>query len=200
MSLLKDLQSHLVSTPLNLIEPIRAKYPTSNTLPHSTNTGSYPIGGIFVSPELSNITRGEWLELGEDFSDHRILFFDIDMFQLLGRHKNFTAVRTIRRLQCNDPRTVHAYNSILERQYQFHNDANKLAGLDATIKDMPTSQQLVALNKLDRINTQLIKHAERRCRKLRMGAHPFTPQTAKLGLSIEFWRALIRKLEGPNIS
>ena len=72
--------------------------------------------------------------------------------------------------------------------------------MDATIKDMPTPQQIMALNKIDNINTQLIKHAERHCRKLRMGARPFTPQTAKLGLTIEFWRALIRKLEGKNIS
>ena len=77
---------------------------------------SYPIDGIFVSPELIDIVRGGWLELGEGFSDHRILYFDIDMHQLLGKHKNSTAVRSIRRLQCNDPRTVKTYNAM---QIQF---------------------------------------------------------------------------------
>lgn len=116
LSVLKDLQSHLISEPLNLVDPIRQKYPSTTALPPTTTMGSYPIDSIFVSPELTNIIRGGWLELGEGFSDHRILYFDIDMLQLLGKHKNSTAVRNIRRLQCNDPRTVKAYNSILERQ------------------------------------------------------------------------------------
>ena len=55
LSEMKDLQSHLVSDPLSLIDPIRAKYPTTNPLPPTTNTGSYHIDSIFVSQQLSDI-------------------------------------------------------------------------------------------------------------------------------------------------
>ena len=33
-----------------------------------------------------------------------------------------------------------------------------------------------------------------------MGAHPCTPKTVKLGLTIEHWHALINKHEGNDIS
>ena len=95
---------------------------------------------------------------------------------------------------------MNAFNKCLERQYKHHNVHHTLAQLDSAITSHPTKRQLSALHRLDRINTQLILHAEKKCRKLRMGAHPYTPQTAKLGLTIEFWRALIRKHEGHNIS
>ena len=41
---------------------------------------------------------------------------------------------------------------------------------------------------------------QKKCRKLRMGSLPYTPKTAKLGLTIEFWRSLIKKQEGKNVS
>ena len=94
---MKDLQTHLISEPLSLVDPFA----------QSINTGSYPIDSIFVSPQLSDIVRGGWLELGEGYIDHRVLYFDIDMYKFLGKHKNFTTTKKIRRLQCNDPRTVN---------------------------------------------------------------------------------------------
>lgn len=200
LSLNLDLQSHLTAEPLNLVDPIRSKYPTDQPLPPTTTKGSYPIDGIFMSPEIADIVRGGWLELGVGFSDHRILYIDVDMFKFLGKHKNSTAPHKIRRLQCRDPRTIHAFNTCLEKQYKYHNVHNKLTLLDTAITTQPTQEQLAALYRLDNINTQLIIHAEKKCRKLRMGAHPYTPETAKLGLTIEFWRALIRKHEGHNIS
>lgn len=197
---MKDLQTHLTSEPISLIDPIRYKYPISGPFPPTTSTGSYPIDSIFVSPQLNDIVRGGWLEIGVGYSDHRILYFDIDMFKFLGKHKNSTAVKKIRRLQCNDPRTVHAFNDRLEKQYQYHNVHATLQKLDSEITTPPSPEQIRTLQRLDSINTQLIINAEKKCRKLRMGAKPYTPETAKLGLTIEFWRSLIKKLEGHNIS
>ena len=126
-------------------------------MPPTTNTGSYPIDSIFVSPTLSDIVRGGWLELG----DHRALYFDIDMYKFLGKHKNSTAAKKIRRLQCNDPRTVNVFNDRLERQYKFHNVHHKLQQLENEIHTTPTQAQLQALLRLENINTQLIQHAEK---------------------------------------
>ena len=116
LSLQLDLHSHLTSAPLNLVDPIRAKYPSTTPLPPPPTTkGSYPIDGIFMSPEISDIVKGGWLELGVGYNDHRILYIDVDMFKFLGKHKNSTAAHKIRRLQCRDPRTVNAYNKCLEQ-------------------------------------------------------------------------------------
>ena len=84
---MRDLHSHLTTKSLNLIDPIRAKYHITSPLPPTTTTGSYPIDGIFVSPELMDIICGGWLELGEGYSDRRVLYFDVDMNKFLGKHK-----------------------------------------------------------------------------------------------------------------
>lgn len=58
LSLHLDLPTHLTSAPLNLVDPIRAKYPSEHTLPPTTTKGSYLIDGIFMSTEIFDIVRG----------------------------------------------------------------------------------------------------------------------------------------------
>ena len=42
--------------------------------------------------------------------------------------------------------------------------------------------------------------AERKCRKLRMGYIPYSPQLAQLLNTINFWQLVIRKVKGHSIS
>ena len=200
LSSMKDLQMHLTQKDLNLAEPIRAKYQQLDRLPPTNNTGSKPIDSIFVSPDLMHISRGGWLEFGKEYSDHRVLYMDIDMHTLLGKHKNTTAHQTIRRLQCKDPRTVDRYNSILAKQYEHHNMIERLTAFENNVAYPISEQELLPLIKLDNLNTQLIRHAEKNCRKLKMGAKPYTPDLNKLGLAIHVWRLIQKKQEGCKVS
>ena len=70
----KDVQKHLSSEPLSLVDPIRYRYGNLTSLPPTANTGSYPIDSIFVSSALTDIERGGWFPLGEGGGDHRVLF------------------------------------------------------------------------------------------------------------------------------
>ena len=121
---------------------------------------------------------------------------DIDLFTLLGRHKNSTTALKIRRLQCTDPRTVDAYNKKLAEQYDHHNMHNKIADFEKKVSIPPTKDDIQRLIKLDRINTQLVQRAEKKCRKLYMGAKPYTPEVNHLGAVINAWHVLIHKKEG----
>ena len=112
---------------------------------------------------------------------------------LLGRHKNSTAPRVARRLQCKDPRTVERYNSILEQQYQHHNFLARLEAFESSVSYPINEPDMLPLIKLDRLNTQIVRHAEKKCRKLKMGAKPYTPELHKLGLTIHFYRLLEKK-------
>jgi len=56
------------------------------------------------------------------------------------------------------------------------------------------------LNKIDESITNLIKHTERKCRKLKSGMVPFTPQINEAGKEINVWNNVIRKKKGCNIS
>ena len=157
--------SHLISPPINLVDPIRMKYGRTSKLPPTKNTGSYPIDSIFVSNNLSNIIRGGWLEFGVGVSDHRILYVDSDMHVLLGRHKNKTSVRQIRRLQCNDPRTVQKFNERLEQHYRTLKMTEKLEAFHSNLTLSIISAKLNELHSIDRLNTQLVLNAEKKCRK-----------------------------------
>ena len=87
LSQMKDLQYHLTQKELHLQEPIRSKYGNLDRLPPTNNSGSSPIDSIFVSPDLMHIKRGGWLEFGEGYSDHRVLYFDIETHEFFGNHK-----------------------------------------------------------------------------------------------------------------
>lgn len=59
---------------------------------------------------------------------------------------------------------------------------------------------MLPLVRLDRLNTQLIRHAEKKCRKIKMGAIPYTPDLSKLGLTVYVWRLIENKCEGHKVS
>ena len=199
LTLMKDLQKHLTSAPLSLIDPIRDKYGTTRSLPPTHNTGSYPVDSIFVTQDLQNTVRGGWLKFGEGVGDHRVLYIDINMSTLLGRHKNTTAVKQIRRLQCGDPRTVKSFNDRLEKQYAFHHLPHNIEPF-LTCTSVPNNEEsFQQLVRIDRNNTQLIKHSEKRCRKLKMGHKPYTPELHKLGLTLHAWHTIIKWKEGKHV-
>ena len=82
----QELQRHLISVPLFLTDPIRAKYHNGEQLPSTQENGSYPIDGIFVSEGLVDIVKGGWLKFGDGIGDHRPLFIDISIKRLLSKY------------------------------------------------------------------------------------------------------------------
>lgn len=77
---------------------------------------------------------------------------------------------------------------------------NKLADFEANVSIPPTQEDANKLIKLDRINTQLVLHAEKKCRKIYLGAKPYTPDINILGATINAWQVLIHKKEGRQCS
>lgn len=120
--------------------------------------------------------------------------------KLIGRFKNVISPHQIRRLQCQDPRTVNKYNALLEQQYHHHNTIAKLEEFHKTKSDPISKDDIHRLIKIDLVSTQAVRFAENRCRKLRMGAKPWTPQLHNLGETINIWHLIIKKKLGKNIS
>lgn len=197
---LQDLHKHLISDPISLIDPIRFRHFNGRALPPTNEKGSYPIDAIFVSSSLWHITRGGWLRFGEGVGDHRPLFIDINIKKLIGRFKNITYPHRVRRLQCNDPRTVKKFNCLLEQQYHAHNTKQKLKEFHELRSDPITSDDFDRLCRIDKVSTSAVRYAEKRCRKLRMGAKPYTPKLNKLGQTINAWHLVIKKKHGKKIS
>ena len=53
---------------------------------------------------------------------------------------------------------------------------------------------------IDRVCTQAVLHAEKKCRKIHAGGKPYTPELNRLGRQIDAWRMIVKKKLGCNIS
>ena len=56
------------------------------------------------------------------------------------------------------------------------------------------------LEAIDRVVGEGMRMAEKRCRKLHLGAVPFSPELTSAGLVMKLWRLVIRHKKGANIN
>ena len=84
----------------------------------------------------------------------------------------------------------------MENRYTF----SKYAALQNRINHNQITQEeyIVNLNKLDRSITNNIIFAEKRCRKLRAGQVPYSPEINEAGNTINVWNNIILKKKGIN--
>ena len=77
---------------------------------------------------------------------------------------------------------------------------SKLQEFYSLKSDPVTGEDLLRLNRIDKVRTQSVRFAEKNCRKLHMGSRPWTPELNKLGRGINAWHLIIKKKCGKNIS
>ena len=186
-----------------LIDPICQRYAMKNQqLPATSLTGSKPIDSIFVSASLQNIIRGGWIRVEDSIGDHRAIFIDIPTQVLLGEDPFHMHRSTKRRLVCDQPKVVQKYNELLNQQLENQHTFSKYTAFQDRINCNQITQEeyIVNLNRLDRSITNSIIFAEKRCRKLRAGQVPYSPEINEAGNTINVWNNIIRKKKGCNIS
>ena len=197
-----QLQSQLIYE-CQLVDPIRSIYQKDNTtLPPTSLTGSNPIDSIFVSPQLQDIVRGGWIQVEKSIGDHRALFIDVPIETILGEDPFTIHRNTARRLICNQPKIVERYNKLLNRQLSHQHTFKKFREFEEAYKstNISTSTYMNMLNKIDSSITNSILHAERKCRKLKAGTVPYSPELSNIGKVINVWNNVLRKKRGCNIS
>jgi hypothetical protein len=99
--------------------------------------------------------------------DHRALILDVSTRSLVGLNPQPIKHPTARRLNTKIPHCADQYNDILERQVIYHklipklNEAYQCGGTPETLQ--------AKLDAIDQTSTQLMKNAEKQCRKLKSG-------------------------------
>ena len=197
-----QLQSQLVYD-CKLIDPIRSIYQKDTTiLPSTSLTGSNPIDAIFVSPQLQDIVRGGWIQVEKSIGDHRALFVDIPIKTILGEDPFVIHRNTARRLICDQPKVVERYNKLLNRQLHNQHTFRNFEAFEKAYQsgELCTTSYITMLNKIDNSITNSILYAEKRCRKLKAGAVPYSPELNSTGKEINVWNNVLRKKRGCNIS
>jgi hypothetical protein len=166
-----------------------------NNLPNTYARGSNPIDGLFVSQSLSICPSG----YTEIICDHRMLWMDIPVELALGYIPLATVPVSPRRLILQDPRIVKRYNQLLQDTLEKQDVLNWLHILEQGITGNITAAQIREYDLLDSLRIQATICAQKRCRKLRMGAVPFSPQLCLAGKKNRAWKLILKKKSGGSV-
>ena len=180
---------------LGLQETVIAQH--GNEAPATYKRGANPIDGLYVSRSLRGLKCG-YLPFHEQF-DHRMLWIDIPFSIAFGHNISETVRVSARRLKCEDPRIVKKYQDCLKVYLSRYNMLEEARWLQSRATFPCTRQHEIEYNLLDSIRLEAMMEADRRCRKLPMGAIPYTPAYSAVRTLIELWTLVIKKLSGKNV-
>ena len=170
--------------------------------PRTHKRGSHPIDAIFATHSVQCVRAGyAGFEDGVQSkrSDHRCLWFDVAINNIFGHEMPLTNKPQARRLKCNDPRVVRTFNQYyfdFLRKHKLHERAFRLEA-DA-LYPLPRDLQKQA-EQLDTLKMQGILHADKKCRKLRMGGVPYSKKYKQLNSAIGFWNEMLRRKQGNRV-
>jgi hypothetical protein len=159
------------------------------TIPPTYAQGSLPIDSIYISASLQSCRAG-FLKI---YCDHRILWIDVSQEIAFGRHLHPNFQTRPSRLQLQDPRVVTRYTGLLESFLTEHQIQSRLERLQQSMSTSQSAADIEEYNLFDAIRTKGILFADKKCRKLRMGQVPFSPQLVFLWQKIKAWQLVLRK-------
>ena len=167
--------------------------------PATHNRGSNTIDGIFVTASLQAISGGFCMFNTMLLSDHRALWIEIPLTSLLGFEMPNIVTPSARRLKLNDPRVVKKYFAFLE-QYLFENDLFNRTAILVSKTVFPLPDHLAAEYEIiHSLCTEGMILAERQCRQLYRGVHPWSVEFATAQSAVVFWTLCTQKLLGIKI-
>ena len=117
---------------VGLINVLTNKHPDLPP-PATQDTGSRPIDAIMVTPMLTQIERGGWLQFGASVGDHRPAFIDVNLKMLIEKNKYEIATPKARRLQVGNYNSLKKYLRYVEGQFRKENLLAKVLGITKRI-------------------------------------------------------------------
>jgi hypothetical protein len=128
-----------------------------------------------------------------------MLWIDVPVELALGYSPSAIAKPSPKRLILQDPRIVKKYNNILHEHLKKHEVLDQIQKLENEIDGTMSPAQMSEYNRLDTLRIQAALIAQQRCRKLRMGAVPFSPKLCLAGKKIRAWKLLLKKKSGGSV-
>ena len=160
------------------------------------NTSGTAVDGVWSTIGLEPL-RGGYLEKDDFPGDHRPIWFELSYTDAFGHTPPKIWKPQARRLQLRDPRCVKRYNKRYKKLILRNGLDHLQYALEASITSPCwTAQQRNQANRIDRLTQQCQEHAEKKCRKLRMGSIQFSDKTANPRRKARFWTMAIQRRTG----
>lgn len=164
--------------------------------PPSHIRGQLPISGIFAT---SGIVCKNVLQSAHGFGigDHRTFVLDVDLASLIG--EDFPSLIRLpgRNLQASKRRISKAYNRRLRKSIIRHKLIEKYDHLRDSHLGLSEHEKQVAVDKLDAIKSELMKGAEKSCRKRMVGRLANSPMVSKWLKRQSLLKWIRRHLQSP---
>jgi hypothetical protein len=100
------------------------------------------------------------------------------------------------RLTLDDPRVVKRYNKVLKQEHRRLKLRKRGFDIQAAIPMGLQTSHCIEYEKLAHLDSCARKHATKKCRKLTMGAVPFSEDFKKATSAVDLWELLQRKRDG----
>jgi len=189
-----------LATTCGLIDPL-ASHHKDRPFPATYNRGQSRLDYILVSSSiLPSVQRSGILPYQSIFySDHRACFLDIDSIQLFGDSTTSMAPPCRRQLQLQDPGIVEKYNEVLQKQLAYHKVQDKIKVLQQALPNW-TKQHQDSYEKLDRIITEAMRHAEKQSCKKYTSKFAWSPTLVQAVQQERYWKLILKQRKGTSIA
>ena len=177
---------------------VHQKHLSQSWLPPTCERGSVQIDYIFSSPGL-RIYRAGFLPFGKYPGDHRAIWVEFMTEDILGINPAPLNSPTARRLKLQDPRIVKRYQECLLQKVMESKIDDLIHSLDRKTEQEWTMDDEDQYNDTALRYRQYMLEAERRCRKLKMGNHPWSPEFALARSKKFFWEMALKHKKGVAI-
>jgi hypothetical protein len=184
---------------LGLVDVHHSKHPYLSTVSTcNKNTQNIPVDGIWASPSLDCVAAGYYgygeLTMGK--TDHRMIWADFSYESVFGFKPPEPEYNAPQRLTLADPRVVRRYNQVLLQEHNRLHLCTRAFSIQKAVPEGLQLQHRQEYEKLAHLDSCARKHAKKKCRKLRMGAIPFSDSINKARGSNDLWELLERHRNG----
>lgn len=155
--------------------------------------GRTPIDGIWATPDIS-IAGACIMPAGFGIGDHRMFVIDLHTDSLIGLQPQKIVRPKSRKLNSKIPGAALAYQERFEQLLLRHRIIERLGKAHEESKDNEEAE--TKINAIDAESGQYMLSAERKCRKIKSGRIPFSPEAALWIRRSQVYRSILRFHEG----
>ena len=155
--------------------------------------GSTPIDGIWATSDIS-ISNACIMPTGYGIGDHRMFIIDLNTTDIIGSNPPKVVRPTARRLITRLPGVAAKYNAILKKKIQEHRLIERAGLLERS--NASEEKYIAGLIRLDDELTHYMRHAEKKCRKIKSGRIPFSPEASMWIRRTQVYRSLLKYQAG----
>jgi hypothetical protein len=151
--------------------------------------GSAPIDAVWVTSDVA-VVNACVMPVGYGVGDHCLFVVDFTTASLVGAGCLQQIIRPA--LHCLNTRIAGCalrYNNALRRNILRHRLLKRMVAIATS--NQPKSDIAKALNKLDKEGEAYMKHAEKKCRRLKSGCIPFSPEASLWIRQSQVYRSLL---------